>query len=119
MNGDVSVESEEAKGRFHFHIRLSRSHKAPNKIPDFDIRVARILVVDDSHTNCDILQGQIEQWGAEVQVCNRSRGALDKLLAPVEAHQRPFDVAILDYGIPDMDGAELGRLIRQSPGWQT
>ncbi len=114
MGGDISVRSQSGKGsQFSFHLKLGISDQTVNSLPGTNIRGARVMVVDDNHTNCEVMRGQLSLWGAEVAVCNKPEDALAMLLHPTNSEERQFDVAILDYQMPEMDGAELGRLIRQ------
>jgi CheY-like chemotaxis protein len=65
-------------------------------------------VVDDNATNRRLLRLQAQAWGMQVEDSPSPRQALDW----VEQGQ-PFDAAILDMQMPEMDGLALGRAIRQ------
>ncbi len=66
----------------------------------------RILVVDDNQDVADSVATLLNLRGHEVESCYDASSTLDKALA-----FRP-DVAILDIGLPGMDGCELARLFR-------
>ncbi|WAS96560.1 ATP-binding protein [Nannocystis punicea] len=70
----------------------------------------RILVVDDNHDVALSLQLLLETRGADVRVAHDGAGAL--------AAAREFRpaVVLLDIGLPDMDGYEVGRRLRREPG---
>jgi signal transduction histidine kinase/DNA-binding response OmpR family regulator len=68
----------------------------------------RLLVVDDNATNRRILALQAQNWGMTTRDTETPAEALEWL------HRRdPFDVAILDLQMPDMDGVELAKAIRR------
>jgi PAS domain S-box-containing protein len=70
----------------------------------------RLLVVDDNEDAAMMLTMLLEASGYEVSAENGSHAGLARALA-----ERP-DVCLLDIGLPDMDGYELARRIRASPG---
>jgi CheY-like chemotaxis protein len=67
----------------------------------------RILVVDDNATNRRVLTLQATKWGMNA----RATASPNEALAWVEKKE-PFDLAILDMHMPEMDGVELARRIR-------
>jgi len=75
-------------------------------------RDKRILVVDDNEDAAVILMQALEQLGYQVQVAHDGPSALD-----VSASFRP-DVALLDIGLPVMDGYELAQRLRESRNGQ-
>jgi two-component system, sensor histidine kinase and response regulator len=68
-----------------------------------------VLVVDDDATNRDVLFRRLERQGHRVQTASSGAEALDLL------RQRPFDLVLLDIMMPDMDGYEVLRQIRDEP----
>ncbi len=72
----------------------------------------RILVVDDNRDAAKSLAMLLELKGAQVQVCYDGPSALAAL------EQHPADVAILDIGMPGMDGQEVARRIRARPEYR-
>lgn len=112
MGGAMWVESEEGKGST-FHIELTAAEaEVPARITPGDglpqLGGKRILVVDDNATNREIVIRHARSWGMEPVAVERPIDAL----ALVEAGE-PFDVAVLDMLMPDMDGLALAREIRQ------
>jgi len=69
----------------------------------------RLLVVDDNVDAAATLAMLLEACGYAVEVANDSRTAL------ALAQARPPDAALLDIGLPDMDGKELARRLRADP----
>jgi PAS domain S-box-containing protein len=111
MDGTISVESEQGNGST-FRIALAvEAAEAPSAIPLNDgllhLAGKRILVVDDNATNREIVARHARSWGMEPVVAELPSEAL----ALVEAGE-PFDVAVLDMMMPEMDGLALGGEIR-------
>jgi CheY-like chemotaxis protein len=69
----------------------------------------RILIVDDNADAAGMLAMYLEASGHEVMVEHRALKGLERAL-----RERP-PVCILDIGLPDMDGNELARRLRQHP----
>ena len=113
MGGEVGVESREGVGStFWFTGRFGVSAVelgAPGPPIYAAIRGKRVLVVDDNHTNCGVLAGQLRRLGMESVCVNSAGDALTCLSA--ELGTNPFEVALIDHQMPDCDGAELGRRI--------
>ncbi len=112
MGGEIWVESEENCGStFHFTIQIK---VATEPLPEFWhdhhdlLRGKRLLIVDDHPTNQRILRQQAEKWGMVAQATDSPLTALAWVTGG-----EPFDVAILDLQMPEMDGFELARGIRQ------
>jgi CheY-like chemotaxis protein/two-component sensor histidine kinase len=77
--------------------------------PALDGRAARLLVVDDNVDAAATLAMLLEACGYEVMVENDSLRALE-----TAQRERP-DAALLDIGLPEMDGNELARRLRADP----
>ncbi len=69
-----------------------------------------VLLVDDNHDAADGLAMLLRAWGARVRVVHDGASALRAL-----EECRP-DAVVLDLGMPGMDGYELARRVRASPG---
>jgi two-component system CheB/CheR fusion protein len=73
----------------------------------------RVLVVDDCPDTTDTLRVLLSLWGHQVVVCRDGPTAL-----AAAADHRP-QVALLDLGLPKMDGYEVARRIRILPGMRS
>ncbi|AFU98436.1 hybrid sensor histidine kinase/response regulator [Simiduia agarivorans] len=114
MGGDVSVESVVGEGsRFHAHIQLLHSERQRIPVPDIRQSAIRILVVDDNATNGSIVADQLKRWGADTALAGSGEQALIQLNHAVR--DAPFDLAIIDLSMPDMDGRALAKAIRATP----
>lgn len=101
MHGDVWVTSEEGIGScFGFRIRLKRVDETPALPPQLSGALSRVMVVDDSQMNRDILVRQMELLGVQTDGFASGTAALEGLCDP-------FDLIITDHLMPGMDGAEF------------
>ncbi len=74
-------------------------------------RTARVLVVDDSHTNCQVADAMLVQLGFQPHSVESGSAALDAL------DRDDYDVILMDCEMPDMDGYDATRHIRRrAPG---
>ncbi|BFM17054.1 hypothetical protein R50073_32370 [Maricurvus nonylphenolicus] len=113
MGGSISVHSKEGKGSsFKFSILLQESGQSLEAQPQADISGSHILVVDDNETNREVVRGQLQCWGATITTACSGPEALNLLSRYLP---KTFDAAILDMQMPDMDGATLGKTIRENP----
>ena len=112
MGGTMWVESEEGTGST-FHIAVTADEaEVPARTPGPEgldaLRGKRLLVVDDSATNREIVSRQARSWAMRPLAVEHPSEAL----ALIEAGER-FDVAVLDMQMPEMDGLALAREIRR------
>ncbi|MCJ8318428.1 MAG: response regulator [Colwellia sp.] len=114
MGGEVSATSILGQGTtVSFNIKLLTSHQTETLMPSVDISNTNILIVDDNKTNLEVLSGQLNNWGANIVQAFDGQNALSILSKNLNSDGSSFfDVAILDMQMPNMDGAELARLIK-------
>jgi signal transduction histidine kinase/ligand-binding sensor domain-containing protein/CheY-like chemotaxis protein len=113
MQGEVGVDSREGAGStFWFTARFGKSaRQRVNSHPDLEVlNNRRALIVDDNATNRKVLRLQLARLGIETRSVDSAKAALKELADACDRQQR-FDLAVLDYMMPDCDGLELARQI--------
>lgn len=84
------------------------------KIMPDRLKNVRILIVDDSRSNREILMGQLVGMGADVSEAADAETALEKIRSMAQENMF-YDLAILDMQMPGMGGRELGLAIKKEP----
>ena len=135
MDGSVSVESEYGKGstftvriRQKFvndtvigeevakslkELRYSESKRSKNsQLNRIRLPYARVMVVDDVETNLDVARGMMKPYGMQIDCINNGQAAVDA----VRAGEVRYNAIFMDHMMPEMDGIEAVRIIREEIG---
>ena len=116
MGGKLSVTSKLEHGStFSFDLALEVADPGMDEeVVPVDLRGLRILAVDDHPVNREVLSDMFEAWGVQHVEVDSGEIAL-KTLREASAAKCAFDVALLDFQMPGMDGVFLATAIRAEP----
>ncbi|OGT89238.1 MAG: hypothetical protein A2514_09960 [Gammaproteobacteria bacterium RIFOXYD12_FULL_61_37] len=116
MEGRIGVESRPGQGStFSFSILVRpASLDSPLRSPA-SLRHMRVLVVDDQGTSLQVLDGMLRSWSFDVsQAASAERGM--ELIGEAAREARPFELLLIDWKMPGMDGIEMARRIKAMVG---
>jgi signal transduction histidine kinase/ligand-binding sensor domain-containing protein/DNA-binding response OmpR family regulator len=112
MGGNIRVESQAGKGTtFSFTIHCKTNQLAKPQYVFFNTSAAegkRVLIIDDNHTNLNIITSQLKQWKLIPILATSGKQALELM-----SEQPKFDLVITDMHMPGMDGLELTKTIKK------
>jgi PAS domain S-box-containing protein len=130
MDGSITVTSEYGKGTV-FTVRIKQLSysdgtiggavaenlralhysvdKVKAKIARADMSYARVLVVDDITANLDVVKGMMKPYGIKIDCVLSGRQAIEL----IRAGQPHYNAVFMDHMMPEMDGIEATRIIRE------
>ncbi len=113
MNGTIQVNSKQNVGTeciVSFTFQLSPEKKEPQAIPE--LNGLRALVVDDDFNTCDSVSWMLQQIGMRAEWTLSGKEAVLRTRQAVTRADN-YSVYIIDWLLPDMNGVEVARRVRQ------
>jgi PAS domain S-box-containing protein len=117
MGGEIWVESEQGRGStfsFTANFGLGKEKAKKQYKPASELRGMKVLVVDDNATSRDILQEMLESFTFEVSVAASGPEGITGLENAEE--DKPFELVVMDWKMPGMDGIEASKRIKAHEG---
>jgi signal transduction histidine kinase/DNA-binding NarL/FixJ family response regulator/HPt (histidine-containing phosphotransfer) domain-containing protein len=136
MGGTIAVESEYGKGSVfrvslpqeivdkrpmgretieklrNFRFIKDRNRGWGNNLIRSYMPYGKVLVVDDLETNLDVMKGLLMPYGLQVDMVLRGQEAVER----IRAEEVRYDLVFMDHMMPEMDGIEAVRIIRNEIG---
>jgi two-component system, sensor histidine kinase and response regulator len=111
MDGEIGVKSQQGSGsEFYFTVGLQTVLENTTKktAPVSSLKGLKVLVVDDSQLEVEVLKQMMMEMSFEVTVVGTGQEALTALVNT----SKGYDLVMLDWRMPDMDGFETARRIK-------
>ncbi|MBF0477660.1 MAG: response regulator [Deltaproteobacteria bacterium] len=118
MGGNIQVESILGQGSaFIFTVDLGLQPTGsgkPSGAP-IDLRGLRVMVVDDNASSREILESILVSFSFQVKSVDSGPAALAELARAAHDEEPPYDLVLLDWKMPEMEGIETARRIQNHP----
>jgi PAS domain S-box-containing protein len=125
MGGEIGIRSVPGHGSTFWFIAQFEKQSEPATVAaglsaqtgasiPHGLSAVRVLIVDDNTTNRSILSHQTSSWGMMATEADSGAHALELLTAGARLGQ-PYDIAILDLMMPQMNGYQLAEAIKSDP----
>ncbi len=115
LDGEIGVDSKPGEGaNFYFSTVLKKSSTVPllNKPFKENLVGMRVLIVDDNYSARQIFESMTNDFGAYAEVASSGLEAIQIIKNNMDT---PFDVIIMDWKMPNIDGVETAKQINEIP----
>jgi polar amino acid transport system substrate-binding protein len=117
LQGKLTADSRPGVGSaFRFTVPFETDPSISQQVwlPQTDLRGLRVLVVDDNPTAIELLQGRLESFTFNVTSTSSASDALSLLSHAEKSEHDPFQLVLMDWRMPGMNGIEAAKLIKQN-----
>jgi polar amino acid transport system substrate-binding protein len=115
MGGRIAAESKPDKGsQFYFELPLKYVQSTTLSAPSSSLHGLKVLLVDDNAMAVSVLTDMLESMTFKVTSANSGK---DALICLKENHIK-YDLVLIDWRMPDMDGCDTAKLIGKEYGDQ-
>lgn len=116
MKGHLRLHSAPGQGStFFFTIELGKQEVQPEALYQHQrkLGMVKVLVVDDNETSREILSHVLQNLHVEVDLAESGFGAIERIKK--EDKTVPYELLLMDWRMPGLDGVETARRIQQDP----
>jgi len=116
MGGGIRIESEPGEGsKFIVDIVINKTNNEEDNQLDYniDLKGMKVLVIDDSEAIRKYMRYVLESQDVDVETVESATDAVSKMGNAV-LKKKPFDVALVDYMMPDIDGIDFANMIKET-----
>jgi CheY-like chemotaxis protein len=117
LQGKLVAESKPGVGstfRFIIPFEIKTGTTIQNWLPEPNLRGLRVLLVDDNPTAVELLGDRLRSFSFEVTSTSNSQEAFSLLSQADQNNETAFQLVIIDWRMPGMNGIEAGKLIKQN-----
>ena len=116
MNGNIHVESEKGKGTtFTVTVTLMNSNMKESEDIQINPQEMSVLIVDDDEIAGHHAKLVLEKMGISSEYVSSGKEAIE-LVELRHARRQPYNLILVDWKMPEMDGVETARQIRAIVG---
>lgn len=113
MDGTILVETQQGKGsEFHIILDMERAPETEEMLP---IPAWRTLVIDDDEVFCDCTLATLKTIGIDAKRALDGKTAL-RMMEEQHMQGNDYEVLLIDWRLPEMDGIEVTRAVREKYG---
>ncbi len=116
MNGEIRVESEKNAGTcFTVTVTFAESEQQIREEGSIDPKDMKVLIVDDDPVDCEYARMELEKLGISAEIALSGPEAVE-MVKVKNARREAYDLILMDWKMPEMDGLETTRQIRRVVG---
>lgn len=113
MGGEIWVESQLGKGSiFHFTVKVQQDASQQIISPSTQLSALKVLIADDIEASRDAISEALSMANIQADIATGGKDAVVKMRSAL-ATSTPYDVLILDWSMPDIDGLEVTAIMNQ------
>ncbi|MGD1831485.1 MAG: response regulator, partial [Spirochaetaceae bacterium] len=114
MGGAIGVDSIYGEGStFYFTVKLKIGGGKVNRMAPEDLKGINVLVVDDNESAREVLLSYLEDFSFCAHAVSSGELAIRELTQAKAAEGREYDLVLMDYQMPGLNGFETSRRIRR------